>query len=86
MAKKEKDKDKLLIKIVVLGDSGVGKTSLLGQLVDKVFTNQYKATIGSSFLAHEVKFTTEEEDKEGEKKMVKHQATMQIWDTAGTTS
>ena len=36
------------------GDSGVGKTSLMGQFVSNRFTNQYKATIGADFLTKEV--------------------------------
>jgi len=37
-----------------IGDSGVGKTSLMGQFVSRKFTNQYKATIGADFLTKEV--------------------------------
>jgi len=59
-----------LLKVIILGDSGVGKTSLMNQYVNKKFTNQYKATIGADFLTKEVML---------EEKLV----TMQIWDTAG---
>jgi Ras-related protein Rab-7A len=61
---------KILLKVIILGDSGVGKTSLMNQYVNKKFTNQYKATIGADFLTKEVML---------EDKLV----TMQIWDTAG---
>jgi len=37
-----------------LGDSGVGKTSLMGQFVSRKFSNQYKATIGADFLTKEI--------------------------------
>ncbi|CAD1475845.1 unnamed protein product, partial [Heterotrigona itama] len=61
---------KLLLKVIILGDSGVGKTSLMNQYVSKKFSNQYKATIGADFLTKEV--------------MVDDRiVTMQIWDTAG---
>merc|ERR1712187_454790 len=60
----------VLLKVIILGDSGVGKTSLMNQYVNKKFTNQYKATIGADFLTKEVMI----DDKV---------ATMQIWDTAG---
>uniref|UniRef100_A0A8C5N147 Rab7 n=1 Tax=Leptobrachium leishanense TaxID=445787 RepID=A0A8C5N147_9ANUR len=61
---------KVLLKVIILGDSGVGKTSLMNQYVNKKFTNQYKATIGADFLTKEV--------------MVDDRlVTMQIWDTAG---
>ncbi|KAK9762562.1 hypothetical protein K7432_011581 [Basidiobolus ranarum] len=61
---------KVLLKVIILGDSGVGKTSLMNQYVNKKFTNQYKATIGADFLTKEVMV---------DDKLV----TMQIWDTAG---
>uniref|UniRef100_A0A8C8G576 Ras-related protein Rab-7a n=1 Tax=Oncorhynchus tshawytscha TaxID=74940 RepID=A0A8C8G576_ONCTS len=61
---------KVLLKVIILGDSGVGKTSLMNQYVNKRFSNQYKATIGADFLTKEV--------------MVDDRlVTMQIWDTAG---
>jgi len=61
---------KVLLKVIILGDSGVGKTSLMNQYVNKKFSNQYKATIGADFLTKEV-FVDD------------RQVTMQIWDTAG---
>merc|ERR1719473_1870579 len=61
---------KVLLKVIILGDSGVGKTSLMNQYVNKKFSNQYKATIGADFLTKEVLL---------DEKLV----TMQIWDTAG---
>jgi len=64
------NRKKVLLKVIILGDSGVGKTSLMNQYVNKKFTNQYKATIGADFLTKEVMV---------DDKLV----TMQIWDTAG---
>jgi len=61
---------RVLIKVIILGDSGVGKTSLMNQYVNKRFSHQYKATIGADFLTKEV--------------MVDDRlVTMQLWDTAG---
>jgi len=61
---------KVFIKIILLGESGVGKTSLMDQYVNRKFSSQYKATIGADFLTKEVMI---------EEKLV----TLQIWDTAG---
>merc|ERR1712167_311499 len=61
---------KVLLKVIILGDSGVGKTSLMNQYVNKKFSKQYKATIGADFLTKEVLI---------DDKLI----TMQIWDTAG---
>ncbi|CAI5687936.1 unnamed protein product [Oreochromis niloticus] len=63
-------KKKSLLKVILLGDSGVGKTSLMNQYAIKKFSNQYKATIGADFLTKEV--------------MVDDRVVvLQIWDTAG---
>ncbi|CBH14575.1 small GTPase, putative [Trypanosoma equiperdum] len=59
-----------LLKIIILGDSGVGKTALVHQYVNKNFDNRYKATIGADFLTRDVEI---------DGKLV----TLQIWDTAG---
>ncbi|CAN1317560.1 Ras-related protein Rab7 [Linum perenne] len=63
---------RMLLKVIILGDSGVGKTSLMNHFryVNRKFNNQYKATIGADFLTKEVQF----EDR---------LFTLQIWDTAG---
>ena len=61
---------KILLKIIVLGDSGVGKTSLLVRYVDNKFSLATKSTIGADFLSKHIE--------------VDDQAvTLQIWDTAG---
>ncbi|KAF2762738.1 ras-related protein-like protein [Pseudovirgaria hyperparasitica] len=61
---------KVLLKVIILGDSGVGKTSLMNQYVNKKFSASYKATIGADFLTKEVLI---------DDRLV----TMQLWDTAG---
>lgn len=61
---------RILIKLVVLGDSGVGKTSLMTQYVQGTFSSKYKATIGADFLAREVSV----DDRV---------VNVQFWDTAG---
>lgn len=45
---------KVLLKVIILGDSGVGKTSIMNQYVNNKFSNQYKATIGADFLTRDV--------------------------------
>jgi len=47
-------KKNVLLKVIILGDSGVGKTSLMNQYVNKKFSASYKATIGADFLTKEV--------------------------------
>jgi len=58
------------LKIVVLGDSGVGKTSLLNRFVRNTFEPKFKPSIGADFFTCEL-------EVDGKK------VNMQIWDTAG---
>lgn len=59
-----------LFKIVLIGDSGVGKTNLLSQLTRKEFSSETKATIGVEFATKTFKI---------DNAVIK----AQIWDTAG---
>jgi len=67
---------KQTLKIILLGDSGVGKTSLMNRYSTGKFTGQYKATIGADFLSKEIAVTL---PRTGERKA----CVLQIWDTAG---
>lgn len=63
-------KKRHLLKVIILGDAGVGKTSLLKQYVNKNFSHQYKPTIGADFLMKEI--------------IIDGQVVqLQLWDTAG---
>ncbi|CAK84110.1 unnamed protein product (macronuclear) [Paramecium tetraurelia] len=59
-----------LFKLVIIGNSGVGKSSLLVRYTDDTFSENYISTIGVDF-----KFKTFRLDGKGLK--------LQIWDTAG---
>lgn len=43
-------RNKVSLKITILGDSFVGKTSLMHQYVNKKFNSEYKETIGADFF------------------------------------
>ncbi|KAG7342509.1 small GTP-binding domain protein [Nitzschia inconspicua] len=66
---------KKTLKIVILGDSGVGKTSLMNRYSTGKFTGQYKATIGADFLV--------KDNVVVELYQQRTLVTLQIWDTAG---
>ncbi len=70
MASKQAEKD-MLAKVIIIGDSGVGKTNLLTKFCDGVFKDSYVATIGVDF---KIKSIT---NIDGCK------IRLQIWDTAG---
>lgn len=57
-------------KAVVIGDTGVGKTSLVNRYCRNLFDRDYKATIGVDFEVERFKILDQEFN-------------MQIWDTAG---
>ena len=61
---------KNFLKIVILGDSGVGKTTLLQQYLNGKTTGQSKPTIGADFSKKEIVVDNTV-------------VTLQIWDTAG---
>eukprot|EP01095_Lingulamoeba_sp_RSL-Kostka_P003756 TRINITY_DN1476_c1_g1_i2.p1 TRINITY_DN1476_c1_g1~~TRINITY_DN1476_c1_g1_i2.p1 ORF type:complete len:206 (-),score=45.65 TRINITY_DN1476_c1_g1_i2:58-675(-) len=65
------NQEKLFLKVVVIGDSGVGKTSLTYSFVCNKFRVYYASTIPADFYSKEVQL---EEDSF---------VTLQIWDTAG---
>jgi len=69
---KAKDYD-YLFKLVLIGDSGVGKSCLLLRFADDAFTESYISTIGVDFRFRTIKI---------DKKTIK----LQIWDTAGQVS
>jgi len=61
------------VKVVVIGASGVGKTSLRNQYISGRFTTGYRATIGADFITKVLPHYTSPEET----------VTLQIWDTAG---
>eukprot|EP01091_Cochliopodium_minus_P012063 TRINITY_DN3571_c0_g1_i2.p1 TRINITY_DN3571_c0_g1~~TRINITY_DN3571_c0_g1_i2.p1 ORF type:complete len:197 (+),score=42.94 TRINITY_DN3571_c0_g1_i2:21-611(+) len=64
------DNQNSLLKFVIIGDSGVGKTSLMHRYVKDRVSMDYKTTIGADFLTKNI-------DLNGK------QISLQIWDTAG---
>ncbi|KZP31903.1 ras-domain-containing protein, partial [Athelia psychrophila] len=67
--------DPLTIKLVIVGDSGCGKTSLRGQYIAGRFSTGYRATIGADFITKSLPNPLDPENRTG--------VVLQIWDTAG---
>ena len=59
------------LKIVLIGDAGVGKTSLRQRLLTGSFTQSYRATIGTDYVSRRL---TLEDGR---------QVSLSVWDTAG---
>ena len=60
----------ILLKLVMIGDSGVGKTNILSRYINNEFSSITKATVGVEFFSTLIKKNN---------KLIK----LQIWDTAG---
>ncbi|XP_052856816.1 ras-related protein Rab-27A isoform X1 [Drosophila gunungcola] len=63
-----------LLKFLVLGDSGVGKTCLLYQYTDGRFHTQFISTVGIDFREKRLLYNSRGR---------RHRIHLQIWDTAG---
>lgn len=60
----------VLLKVLIIGDSAVGKSSIMSRYADSSYTDSYISTIGVDFKIR----TTDHNDKK---------IKLQIWDTAG---
>ncbi|MHA1475253.1 MAG: Rab family GTPase [Promethearchaeota archaeon] len=70
--------NKIRKKIIVVGEGGVGKTTLLHRSISHIFVDSTKMTIGTDFFVKNVDIPQEE--MEGNQKK---QSFMLIWDFAG---
>ncbi|KAF7378208.1 Rab small monomeric GTPase [Mycena sanguinolenta] len=66
-------------KVVVIGASGVGKTSLRGQYISARFSTSYRATIGADFITKTLPAPPSSSSNAAQAEPI----TLQIWDTAG---
>ncbi len=65
------------LKIALLGDGAVGKTSIRRNYMGQGFTGDHLMTIGADFAAHDASIKIDEKD---------YKITWQIWDLAGQDS
>ena len=63
--------DAKTIKVVILGESGVGKTSIISRFINDTFDEELVTTTGASYVSKSMKF---------DKNQVLN---FEIWDTAG---
>lgn len=64
------EEDYIELKIVLMGNSGVGKTSMINRFLKKTFNENAPSTVGAMFLTKTINVN----DKNYK---------LQIWDTAG---
>ena len=57
-------------KLIFVGDAGVGKTSIIGRIVDNPFNETYEVSIGVDFISKNIRFHGQN-------------IKLQIWDSAG---
>lgn len=63
-----------VVKIVLLGDGAVGKTSLRNSFMTESFSHEYMMTVGADFTSKEVNISVND---------VQYDISFQIWDLAG---
>jgi len=66
------DESFITCKVVLLGESGVGKTSIIHRYINNTFNPAISTTGGANFVSKRIKFTEENQEIKFE-----------IWDTAG---
>ncbi|KAL6114776.1 rab27b [Pungitius sinensis] len=69
-----------LIKLLALGDSGVGKTTFLYSYTDNKFNPKFTTTVGIDFREKRVMYAGRGADGKTERNFKVH---LQLWDTAG---
>ena len=67
----QNNKYEYIFKIILIGNSGVGKSSILQRYIQKVFQESFASTIGVDFFMKSINI--------GDKSIK-----LQLWDTAGT--
>ena len=66
---------KHVLKILLLGDGAVGKTSLIRRFIENKFKEEYSVSLGVDFLTKKINFIDENE--------VMRLVSLQVWDIAG---
>ena len=70
LLEEESNKEKYSFKIILVGNSGVGKTSILNKYIKNIFDDNYTCTIGVDFSLKNIEFSNKT-------------VNLRIWDTAG---
>jgi small GTP-binding protein len=68
-------KIKHILKLLLLGDGAVGKTSLIRRYVENTFKEEYSMSLGVDFLTKTIEFIDDQN--------VERTVALQIWDIAG---
>ena len=66
----KEDTFQFIFKLILIGNSGTGKTSIINRFINEKFEDSYKCTIGVDFLLKKIKINDQN-------------IKLQIWDTAG---
>ena len=64
-----------ILKLLLLGDGAVGKTSLILRFIENRFKEEYSMSLGVNFLTKTIRFIDDQN--------VQRSASLQVWDIAG---
>jgi small GTP-binding protein len=77
--------DSITVKTILLGDSGVGKSSITSRFTNDQFSPYVDSTIGADYHSKTIHIVKQQEEQENTKKTSSppRPVTFTIWDTAG---
>ena len=79
----QKEEKKIFYKVILIGDSLVGKTCLFKKLTKGIYTNKNISTIGMDQKTISATIKVKEKSETEEEKEVEKNFTINLWDTAG---
>jgi len=83
----DEDAPDYLLKVVIIGDSGVGKSNIMSRFTNDTFCSDSKTTIGVAFATKSISIdsstTPDKDTSTAHTPSARNSVKLQVWDTAG---